>query len=140
MRLESTIFNGNYGSQNTTFKVLRRNGYQSRAVLPTKISFKNEGKTRHILKLLFHDPVKKKNYWEACIYTKRMVCMELCISYTCQGFNIFSISWKKYFTCHLCWGQKWCHLSGKEAALLSVCRAKNPAVYKIHSSNKKSEV
>lgn len=60
MRLESTIFNGNYGSQNTTFKVLRRNGYQSRAVLPTKISFKNEGKTRHILKLLFHDPVKKK--------------------------------------------------------------------------------
>ena len=47
---------------------------------------------------------------------------------------------KKVLTCHLFSGQKWCHLSGKEVALLLVCQAKNPAVYKIHLSNKKCEV
>ena len=119
-------------------KVLN-NFLKRRAIKPTKIFFKNEGKITYILKLLFHDLVKKINGKSMQTNKRTFFCKALFFMHL-PGIYHFSVSCKKYFTFHLFLGQRRCHLSGKEAALLLVCQAKSPGVYKSHLSNKKSVV
>ena len=56
----------------------------------TKVSFKNEGKIKYILKLLFHDLVKKKINGKTMYTQKEFFSQSFVFLYTCQGFSILA--------------------------------------------------